>query len=215
MKKLFIVRHGMRIDHEDRTWKNTAERPFDPHLSEKGHEQARKTGLALQKENIGAIYASPLLRTIQTASYFARSLSLPIFVEGGIAEWLNPKWYDFSAGMLDLPTLQADYPALDLSYRSLITPRFPEPEEAICLARCGYTARQLSAEHAGDQHAVLVTHGVCVNSIVQSLVGSKSGVNSQTCAITVLEEGFQGWKLISSSTQHLNQAEQEEQVTFM
>ncbi|MEM7798083.1 MAG: histidine phosphatase family protein [Chloroflexota bacterium] len=215
MKRLYVVRHGARIDHEDRSWKNTAERPFDPPLSENGQTQAQKTGVALKGHQIGAVYASPLLRTIQTASYFASSLSLPIQIEAGVVEWLNPKWYDFSAGMLNLAEMKDKYHALNLSYESLVTPRYPEQEEETCIARCAFAARQLSSEHPDGSHALIVTHGVCVNAIVQSLVGNKDGVNAQTCAITILEETFSGWTLVSSSTDHLNQSLQEEKVTFM
>ena len=190
MKRIYIIRHGMRLDHENRSWKNTAERKFDPPLSEKGEREAKLTAQALLglETEISALYASPLLRTIQTAQHLSTVLDLPIQLEGGIAEWLNPKWYDFSAGMVPPADLKERYPGLNLEHTALVTPSYPEHSEDICHARCEYVARHLSAAQPDGKHIVLVTHGVCVNALALTLVGSKAGVNSQTCAITVLEQ---------------------------
>ena len=90
MTKLYVIRHGSRVDHEDRSWGKTAERPHDPPISEKGWRQARQTGRYLQDKGITAVFASPFIRTIQTATAICDALDLPIFVEGGLSDWLNP-----------------------------------------------------------------------------------------------------------------------------
>jgi broad specificity phosphatase PhoE len=46
-------------------------RQLNPGLSEKGHQQARRLGERLSSRNFSAIYSSPQLRAIQTASYLA------------------------------------------------------------------------------------------------------------------------------------------------
>lgn len=207
MGKLFVIRHGMRIDHEEKGWGKTAERPFDPPLSETGEMQARQTGVYLKQFEITAVYASPLLRTIQTATGIVAALDLPIFVEGGLVEWLNPKWYDFSAGMLPLEALREKYKALDLGYRPLVTPRYPEPTEAMCRERIGYVARQLAAEHEGN--IALITHGAGVVNLVQALTGSRDGSNDKTCAVNILRRKMIGtdWTLESATVEHLSKSE--------
>lgn len=207
MSRIYVVRHGMRIDHEDRSWGKEAPRPFDPPLSPTGLEQAWQTGLYLKKFEITAVYASPLLRTIQTAAEIVKTLDLPINVEGGLTEWLNPKWYDFSEGMLKLPHLLADYPRLNLAYRSLVRPRYPENDEAICRERYGFVARQLAEESTGD--ILLITHGAGVSNIVQALTGSREGANDKTCAVNVLRRKLLGggWMLESSTAEHLSKSE--------
>jgi broad specificity phosphatase PhoE len=46
----------------------------------------------LKKEKIAHIFASPFLRTVQTANAVAEMLNLPIKLETGLSEWLNPVW---------------------------------------------------------------------------------------------------------------------------
>ncbi|MCB0036292.1 MAG: histidine phosphatase family protein [Anaerolineales bacterium] len=207
MGRIYVVRHGMRLDHEEKSWGKTAARPFDPPLSANGLEQARQTGIYLKQMDITAVYASPLLRTIQTATEIVKTLDLPIHVEDGLVEWLNPKWYDFSAGMLDLEGLTADYPYLNLSYQPLVRPRYPENDETLCRDRCAFVARQLSEENEGD--ILLITHGACVMNTIQSLTGSREGANDKTCAVNVLRKKTLGggWTLESSTIEHLSKSE--------
>jgi len=61
--------------------------------AERGVEQARLAGRALQGKGISKIYTSPFLRCVQTAHAIAEELGgLPVHVEDGMAEYLNPDW---------------------------------------------------------------------------------------------------------------------------
>lgn len=214
MTRLFVVRHGMRIDHENKQWGQTAERSFDPPLSETGMIEAHETGKYLAQFGIEAMYASPLLRTIQTATEITRTLDLDIRVESGLVEWLNPKWHDFTAGFLPLSDLKAEHARLDLTYRSLINPRYPEQDEETCAARATFVARQLVAEQNGAGDVLLVTHGVCVLRIVEALTGKRQGIADKTCAVNVLRpSGSGGWSLESATVAHLSQAKQSQYIT--
>jgi len=42
--QVWILRHGERIDHVDKTWAATASKQYDPPLTKGGHIQARKAG---------------------------------------------------------------------------------------------------------------------------------------------------------------------------
>lgn len=49
---IIVIRHGERIDLVDYSWTDTAARPYDPPLTDKGVEQAREVG----KEFVGKVY---------------------------------------------------------------------------------------------------------------------------------------------------------------
>ena len=68
---MWVVRHGERIDAVEKGWKKTAARPHDPPLTPTGFEQAAATGRALRDHRLDAIYTSPFLRCVQTATAIA------------------------------------------------------------------------------------------------------------------------------------------------
>lgn len=205
MTKLYIVRHGLRLDHENTSWKATAERPFDPPLSPNGFQQAQQTGQYLRQHAITAVYASPLIRAMQTATGIVEHLDLPIRVEPGLIEWLNPKWYDYSAGAYPLKTLAQSYPVAR-DYEPLLRPRYPEQDEETSRARCTYVARQLAHEATGN--ILLISHGVCVLNIVEGLTGGRAGAKDQTCAINIVAPKWTGgWQLAEAITSHLSVGE--------
>ncbi len=207
MTKLYLIRHGSRVDHEDRSWGKTAERPHDPPISEKGWKQARLTAQFLRDREISAVYASPFLRTIQTATPICEALDLPMFIEGGLSEWLNPRWHDYSAGCLSPAQLKADYPRIDLGYQSLIMPRYPEKEETV-IDRYTYTAKQLYSEaekRGGD--IILISHGFSVYSLATFLANVVKRKKEHYCGINIFEHKISKWHLTFSSTDHLDQPE--------
>ena len=85
---VWICRHGNRIDFVDPSWKGN-----DPHLSPDGVIQAKETGVRLRGEGIQHIFASPFLRTLETAHHIAEALDLPVKIEHGACEWMNPEWF--------------------------------------------------------------------------------------------------------------------------
>ena len=66
--RIFLIRHGATVlTAEDRFAGAT-----DVELSEEGREQARRLGERLRTENVSAVYASPLGRTVETATLIAQ-----------------------------------------------------------------------------------------------------------------------------------------------
>ena len=104
---IWIARHGNRLDFVNPEWFNTAERPYDPPLSPDGIVQAQELGQRLVGERIRHIFASPFLRTVQTADRVAQILDLPIKIESGLGEWLNPDWMKSDPERLSIAVLQA------------------------------------------------------------------------------------------------------------
>jgi broad specificity phosphatase PhoE len=87
-KNIFFTRHGERLDWIDNTWLKTAKRRCDPPLSPYGFQQAHELGLYLAKlqPRITHIYASPFLRTIQTALEVATQLNKNISAKDEITK---------------------------------------------------------------------------------------------------------------------------------
>jgi len=84
---VFIARHGEREDEIDPTWRDTHAAFFtDPPLSAKGKRQAALLGQHMKGHRISHIFASPMLRTCQTAYQVALALDMPIKLEWGLKE---------------------------------------------------------------------------------------------------------------------------------
>ncbi len=192
--RIWVARHGERADAADATWEQTAERPFDPPLTPLGFLQAEATGDALCAEpslRVEAIFTSPFLRCVQTASAIASRLGgVPLRVEPGLSEWLNPSWFpegipiDGRMSTSELARAVEDGPygsevVVDQSYAPLwdapsrgaelgdgvAALTFPEANPLDAMER--YTA-VLASLQAASPFSVVVTHGFGVQAIVEA-----------------------------------------------
>ena len=86
--RIFLVRHGATVlTAEDRFAGAT-----NVQLSEEGREQVRRLAVRLQGENIAAIYASPLDRTVETARILAEPHGLEVQKRDGLREISHGHW---------------------------------------------------------------------------------------------------------------------------
>ena len=86
--RIFLVRHGATVlTAEDRFAGAT-----NVQLSDEGREQVRRLGARLQGENIAAIYASPLDRTVETAGILAKPHKLEVQTRDGLREISHGRW---------------------------------------------------------------------------------------------------------------------------
>lgn len=177
---VWLARHGNRQDFVDPDWPKTAERPHDPGLSPDGIEQARKLGQRLSGEDIDYLFASPFLRTVETAHYVAEELDQPIFLEPGIGEWLNPEWFSAQPEKLTYETLAERFPRIDLAYTPHHTPRYPETKER-ALERAAETARALADSYDGA--LLLVGHGASVSGIAGGLAADAGAFDCALCSL--------------------------------
>lgn len=111
---VIVARHGERLDYylRDKPKSNfvtTAERPWDPPLTERGRLQGRALGNHLATlipelglESLSGVYSSPLIRCCQTASEaivgYNHGSSNPIndlkvHVEPGVVESMTENWF--------------------------------------------------------------------------------------------------------------------------
>ena len=203
---VWIARHGNRLDFVNPEWFNTAERPYDPPLSEDGFIQAKQLGQRLVGEGIKHIFASPFLRTVQTATQIADILDLSIKLESGLSEWLNPAWMKTTPEKLPLEVLQQSYPRIDSSYSSRAIANYPETSEMV-LERTPETERRVTSEFS--EGMLLVGHGASVVGTTQGLVGGRPEVNAALCCLVKLVRQEQEWVMeLNGDTSHLSETEE-------
>ncbi len=189
---LWIVRHGNREDFGNPSWARTAERPYDPALSADGERQAQEAGSSLRGQTIHRIFASPFLRTIQTAHHIADAVDLPVALEPGIGEVLP--------AVQEMPALLAEeerkrrFARIDSAYSPAGTLVYPE-NEADGHLRSGQTVQQLADAHP-EHNLLFVTHASPVIGIVRHLTGIQEKISVPLCAIFTLQRNGHGWQLI-------------------
>lgn len=169
MQTIWLARHAHRLDFVRPEWFETALHPYDPPLSPEGVEMSIALAQQLSREPIDLIFASPFLRTIQTADPIARILELPIRLEWGLCEWLCRDWTTALPETLAIDKLKLDYPNIDLAYSSLVVPRYPETPDELD-ARLFIIADKLVQNNS--QNILAIAHKGSVLGITAILTGN-------------------------------------------
>ena len=204
---VWIARHANRLDFVRPEWFNTAELPYDPPLSDDGLVQAKQLALRLRGVGIAHIFASPFLRTVQTASQVAEILDLPVKLESGLSEFLNPDWFPAMPERLSFDTLAKQFPRIDRNYVPRVVPEYPETDRE-CLGRAGETARRLAAEFPED--ILLVGHGASVIGTAMGLVAgiAETDIRAALCCLVKVRRDEEQWRLeLNGDTSHLKDSE--------
>jgi phosphoserine phosphatase len=92
--KVILVRHARTTYNEQGRYQGSSDESV---LTEKGHQDAYATGLALQQYNFDAIYTSPLTRVQQTTQAILAALKPtnnipPVFIEPKLTEIQMSDW---------------------------------------------------------------------------------------------------------------------------
>lgn len=206
---IWIARHANRLDFVNPDWFLTAEKRYDPPLSDDGIIQAEQLAKRLKGEKISHIFASPFLRTVQTANAIAEVLDLPIKLETGLSEWLNPEWMTEAPERLSTSALAALFPRIDISYTSRVAAQYPETHEQV-RQRSAQTARCLVSEFWPND-ILLVAHGASVLGAAMGLVGeiAKTEVKATLCSLVKVVRQESEWLLeLKGDTSHLTTIEE-------
>jgi broad specificity phosphatase PhoE len=143
---------------------------------------------------------------VQTANQVADTLDLPIKLESGLSEWLNPAWMQTEPERLPLEILQEQFPRIDPSYTSRVIAQYPETSEMV-LERTRETALRLTAEFSEDM--LLVGHGASVVGTTHGLVSGTPEINAALCCLVKLVRQDQEWVMeLNGDTSHLSQTEE-------
>lgn len=209
-KKVYLARHGERVDFVDPKWQLTAALPDDPPLTARGEQQALDLGRFLRPLNIATIYTSPFQRCVRTAALASSQLEKPlkVRVEPGACEWLNALWYTNDPRGPVLRSLAeltqgaarvegatgsgdgdgGDDSIIDMAYEGVRPPAFnfdgfPESQRAFFL-RCADVVRTLVNRDDGDGNVLIVGHGTSLGGIFNSLCPSIRMAAITYCSLT-------------------------------
>jgi len=197
-QNIWLCRHGNRIDFVDRNWKGS-----DPHLSVDGVEQAKQTGERLRGEGICHIFASPFLRTVETAHYIAEAIDIPIWIEHGACEWLYDKWFLSQPDFLPPAAMKERFPRVDTAYRTLVVPQYPETTEQL-QERCNRLKEAFESRYTNN--FLMIGHGASVVGVAAGYGFTLSGAG--LCALTKIQRRGDSYTLeLDASAAHLASGE--------
>eukprot|EP00177_Eucheuma_denticulatum_P003231 GFKZ01005840.1.p1 GENE.GFKZ01005840.1~~GFKZ01005840.1.p1 ORF type:complete len:230 (+),score=19.45 GFKZ01005840.1:964-1653(+) len=192
-RKIYIARHGERLDFVDPSWFRKSSTPHDPPLTARGKQQATELGHKLASLDIKHVFASPFSRCVNTASNAATEISpdLKVNIEPGLCEWLNAVWYRHSEkGPIwrTVDSLAAEFSNVDASYTPVYPMShnfdgFPESLEKLN-RRCDKTYRAVLEMVEGDGNVLLVGHGTSVDSLIKILAPDAPDEPITYCCLT-------------------------------
>jgi len=161
--RLYLVRHGAtQLTAEDRF-----SGAIGVDLSVEGRAQAERLAERLASEPISAVYASPLSRTVETATILATPHRLPVVQRDGLREISHGHWEGMSRH--DVETQFAEeYAAWDADPFTF-APEGGESGVAV-LARALPVIREIVVSHAG-QNVLVVSHKATLRLLLSSLLG--------------------------------------------
>src|SRR3978361_1266542 len=100
MTRIFLLRHGATAANRETPYRLQGRGSARP-LDEVGLLQAQAAGRALSGFTISAVYASPLLRAMQTGDLIAsphgrHHAAVPALIEGDVGRWEGLTWREAS-----------------------------------------------------------------------------------------------------------------------
>jgi broad specificity phosphatase PhoE len=191
-RTIWLARHGNRLDFVYPEWFNLAARRYDPPLAEDGFWQAEKLAEYLKAEKIEHIFSSPFLRAIQTAHPLAKILDIPLKIEAGLGEWLNPEWMTEYPHIHPPYLLEREYPYINWDYQSYLIPEYPESAAQV-QNRTALTVRYLVEDFSGN--LLLVGHSASVLGATVGLVGGNPELKLAFAALVKLVQCEEQWEI--------------------
>jgi probable phosphoglycerate mutase len=161
--RLYLVRHGATpLSAEDRF--SGAANVF---LSEEGRLQAARLSERLKDDNINAIYASPLDRTMETARIIAKFHHIEPIARDGLREINHGHWEGLSR-----KEVEQSFPEEYAAWESDPFTFAPEDGESgiSVLARALPVIREVVVNHK-DGNVLVVSHKAALRLIISSLLG--------------------------------------------
>jgi broad specificity phosphatase PhoE len=163
MTTIILCRHGESEGNRERRFGGHGPTP----LSERGREQARKTGRRLAAEGIDAVYSSDLPRAVETAALIGEAV--------GCEATLTPRLRERSVGALTGLTFEEAQARFPEAYAELLRSDFhacpPGGESyADCSARTIALLDDLVEREAG-RRVLLVTHALTLYYLIRRILG--------------------------------------------
>ena len=161
--RLYLVRHGAtQLTAEDRF-----SGAIGVDLSEEGRAQAARLGERLRHDQMTAVYASPLSRTVETARIIAEACGLEIQLREGLREVSHGHWEGLTRR--EVETRYADEYAAWEEDPFTFAPEGGESGVAV-LARALPVVREVVTTHPAGR-VLVVSHKGTLRLILSSLIG--------------------------------------------
>ena len=161
--RVLLVRHGATtLSAEDRFAGST-----DVALSDQGRDQARRLGARLADDGIGAVYCSPMRRTLETAALVAEPHGLSPVTRPGLREIDHGRWEGLTRNEVE-ERFGEEYARWEED------PFTVAPEGGECgldvMARSLPILRAIVEGHQG-QNVLVVSHKATIRLMISSLLG--------------------------------------------
>ncbi|PJF21609.1 MAG: hypothetical protein CUN56_10215 [Phototrophicales bacterium] len=201
-RKLYLVRHGERLDSVDRTWRGEK---YNPPLSDTGLQQAHLLGDRLKSSPIDLIVSSPYLRALQTANAIAQARHQRFIVDEGVGEWQGKSMMPQCPTLTPPEHYKDDFHLMDLSHQSEVSPIWGESVAQV-FERYQKAVSALLKKYDGN--ILIVGHGRTVTGIAHVLTDKPEAYFQYHLAgLTVLCLSNGNWTIeLNSDTAHLAQS---------
>jgi broad specificity phosphatase PhoE len=161
--RLYLVRHGAtQLTAEDRF-----SGAVGVDLSEEGRWQAARLGARMQREEVTAVYCSPLSRTMETAQIVAGPCGLTPVPVDGLREISHGHWEGLTRREVE-ERYHDEYVAWEEDPFTF-APEGAESGVAV-LARALPAIREIVTRHRGER-VLVVSHKATIRIVISSLLG--------------------------------------------
>lgn len=161
--RVFLVRHGATVlTAEDRFAGAT-----DVELSNEGREQTRRLAARLAREQVKAVYASPLSRTVETARILSEPHRLAVEKRDGLREISHGRWEQLTRREVEerFPDEAAEWEKDPYTFAPM------DGESGLAVtARALPVLVELVRAHPGET-ILVVSHKATIRLLLSSLLG--------------------------------------------
>jgi probable phosphoglycerate mutase len=161
--RLYVVRHGSTVLSAEDRFAGIV----DVDLSDEGRQQAAALADRLAGEEIRAIYASPLTRTVATARIVGRDFGVPPVFRDELREINHGRWEGLTRREVE-SSFAAEYAAWEADPFTF-APSGGESGVEV-LARALPAVRDILTKHAGER-VLIVSHKATIRLLLSSLLG--------------------------------------------
>jgi len=182
--RVFLVRHGATVlSAEDRFAGST-----DVELSDEGRKQARGLAGRLAREKLGAVYCSPMQRTVETATLAVAPLGIVPESVDGLREISHGRWEGMTRAEVEV-AFADEYAAWEEDPFTFA----PEDGESglNVLARSLPVIRDIVVRHEGEA-VLVVSHKATIRLLISSLLGFdargyRDRLDQHPCCLNILD----------------------------
>ncbi len=182
--RVYLVRHGAtELSDEDRF-----AGAIDVRLSDEGREQARQLGKRLEGDPISVAFASPMVRTMDTAGLIVAPHGLGVTPVDGLREIAHGRWERKTRAEVEqeFPEEYERYETDPFSFAPT------EGESGLQVTARALPALLKIVEEHTDQRILVVSHKATIRLLLSSLLGFdprkyRDRLDQSPCALNILD----------------------------